>query len=152
MRICNNCGYENKEEANFCESCGTKFEDSNIVEAKPIENKKDEKEPNNIDNKKGDELGWISLFLFFGGGIIARFFGYVFTVASDNVRVFSALSGLMVLFGIVLMIYGRIRYPKNKTLKSAMIAMIVAIILAIIYFIIMAILMFILCNTIRNLD
>ena len=165
-KYCEQCGAENKIDSNFCESCGKELKQFNNVENNnnPTIQATNNNVPtnnvvnntnNNSDDKKGNELGYISLILYFAGGLLTRVF-YSLSTTMGNSNVLIGLFGLMPLAGIVLMIYGRIKYPKNKVLKTAMIIMIIMIVLAIIYFIIIAMLMVILCgsclDTISNMD
>ena len=150
-KFCGQCGTENNKDSKFCEACGNNLEQDTNIENKvvPETNKATE------DVKKGDFLGYMSIAFFFFGGLITRLFGFIFTISNNN-KYLSSLSGILVLSSIVLMIYGRIKYPKNKVLKIAMILMIVAIILAIVYFVFIAMLAFFFCGscleTLRDMD
>ena len=104
--FCPNCGKENNSESNFCFNCGTSLKNNQI------------EEKNKADEKTGNILGIISLVLYFSGAGITTAFASIFQ--NDLSDITSSLGGIAPLAGIVTMIVGRVKYPKNRLLKIAM--------------------------------
>ena len=115
---CTQCGFENKDESPFCNNCGYNL----LLDGDITDDEND---------NKGDKLGIYSLLLFFGGWIISCFIAYVFDLKSIfNFIPFVVLSSLA---GIVLSIYGKIKYPKNNAIKKSLIFIIGILILLFLY-------------------
>ena len=141
---CPSCGEENNAQSNFCIQCGSKLvqDNSEVVEQK-IENSVQNNEitTNNqvvdIDESDARGLGIVSLVLFFAGSAIFYLLSLFFP---GNIRsAIESVGGLCPLTGIVVMIVGRIRYPKNGFLKTVMWIIIGTIIFVIVSMIILVI-------------
>ena len=115
MKYCSNCGQPTVEDAKFCASCGTAL---NEVNDQILEIQKEEK-------RKGNNLAWTSLGLFLVNWL---FSGATFlTVGSSTnkfsmmfAQILSYIPGLCFLASIIIMIVGRVKYPKNTFLKVLM--------------------------------
>lgn len=103
-------------------------------------------------NKKANKLCWISLACAVGPWVLWMVIGrlLVYTEGSEAVtilgtlsNIYSALSGIGWLAAIVLMIYVRVKYPKNVFGIILMVLYIIIIILTILFFIFM----YIMCST-----
>ena len=152
-KYCSECGKENKLEAAFCESCGTAFkeisENSNNISNENLNGTSTNHEDNVTVIKKCNEIGTLSLIFYFGGPLILVSGSF----ARNEIlsRIFSVFGLLVCLGGIVLMIYGRIKYPKNKFIRDVMLIIIVLTILNIIYFVIVSIMLYSICKTCTNI-
>lgn len=151
-KICPECGKENIDIFRYCVCCGVKLND----DIKLVENNNDNKVehydfcPNcgkktedyfvccsncgiKFDSFAEDEKNAIAIgnasYIFF----ISPFILFtIFTIFNKSIKNLSFL-GLFSLIGIVLMIYGRVKYPKNHYLIGLMWRMI-ALIFIVIYF------------------
>ncbi len=139
FRICPNCGTNNKTNSNFCANCGTKLEQNNVeaVNNQPVKS----------ENLNAKMLGVISLVLYFASSTILSAITY-FLPESFRVM-FSSLVGLCPIFGIIVMIIGRVKYPTNKFLKIVMWIIIGSIIFC---FVATVIFMIWFCVTCANMD
>ena len=140
-KICPKCGAKIEEAGRYCYNCGTP-----IIE-KTIQNTNSDRNNNQILNneKEGDILGLISLILYFAGSGLVSALISIFP--SDTRYYFSSLVGLCPLASIVVMIVGRIKYPKNKLLKIAMWTIIICTIVGIIAFIVIMVLLYLACSS-----
>jgi ribosomal protein L40E len=137
-KVCTKCGTENNSEALICKSCGSVLynnKDKNIESDNNVIINKSNNDNNVNDNKEnkkqGTIIGLISLFLFFGGGILFPIYSYNYTLPSY----FDYVSPISIVLALILLIYVRIKYPKNKvgriTLGSIIIFIIIAVIMII---------------------
>ena len=122
-KFCTQCGAMNRSNSQFCTNCGCRFVQNN----------------NNIQEKNNEsdatKLGIISLILYFGApAIITTLLGMFSLGAAAKL---SVLYGLCPLAGIIVMIIGRVKYPKNKFLKIVMWVIIGPIILGLILFVLL---------------
>lgn len=117
-KFCRKCGKTLEKDMKFCGNCGTEVieEKKEVkVETKPVEVKNTEPVAN---NNSGNIFGILALVLFFIGGGLAF---SVSEIASDYYgNAASSVLALIPLAGIVLMIIGRVLYPKNKFLTIVM--------------------------------
>lgn len=130
-KICPNCKTSNTNDSNFCSNCG------NILDQKDTNIDK-------VEDNNGTKLGIIALVLYFGASMIS--YAIAFILPSDYEAPFSALFGLCPLAGIVVMIVGRVKYPTNTLLKTAMWLIIVFTIMGIIYFVLIMIMCYVACS------
>lgn len=139
-RICPNCGANNKTDSNFCVSCGTKIEQNDV---ETFNNQSVKSEASNA-----KMLGIISLVLYFAGttilSIVTSFLSESFSV------MFSSLTGLCPILGIIVMIIGRVKYPTNKFLKVVMWIIIGSIIFSLVATVIFMIWCYVACTTINT--
>lgn len=139
-RICPNCGANNKTDSNFCVSCGTKIEQNDV---ETVNNQSVKSEASNA-----KMLGIISLVLYFAGttilSIVTSFLSESFSV------MFSSLTGLCPILGIIVMIIGRVKYPTNKFLKVVMWIIIGSIIFSLVATVIFMIWCYVACTTINT--
>lgn len=130
---CTNCGNKLENNENFCTKCGSANKNNNIIF-------------NNSSN--GNILGFISLGLYFGSGIL-YFFIDLNSINNTMINYWlSYLLGFCPLAGIVVMIVGRVKYPSNKLLKISMWIIIVSVLIIIVLMIFFIILWYITCNSI----
>ena len=132
-KICSHCKTENDSEAKVCSNCervlnqenqdnNTSNMDENVVEEN---NTNDNKEIKKGDNQKGEIFGTLSILAFFVGGLF--------------ISAFIPLSYSPLIFfvaGIILAVYGKIKYPSSKGPKIALIVITVSSIIFIIQLII----------------
>ena len=138
-KVCTNCGTENNSEATICKSCGRvlykNLKQEEMVEETNLENNNLEIKEN--DAKTGNIIGIISLVLFFGIGIIFPIVDESLEIVSYNSNhIFFYIPLISLILGIILMVYGRIKFPDNKIIKFAFGIITASIILGIILFII----------------
>ena len=141
---CLNCGTVNTGNSVFCVNCGTRLDSNTPSVSDRVEN-------TNLDNsdKAANKLGIISLILYLvGSGALTSL---TFVLSDDYSNYLSSLFGFCPLVGIVLMIYGRIKYPNNRLLKIVMWVIIVIIILEIILFILFLIMCSITCGSLESM-
>lgn len=104
---CRNCGNQLKEEENFCGVCGTSrdlnINTTPVPTPQQLQNVNEKK-----DNDTANILSAISLILFTGGSYIFNMVGL------------PQLSGVSGLAGLTILIYTRIKYPKNIFAKILM--------------------------------
>lgn len=140
--ICPNCGRNNKQNNKFCEYCGNALNQLN--NAKTVQ----EPEETEEDAKKAKELGLISLALYFLGTTICGLFR---SMLPDSLSpIITSMAGLCPTAGIITMVYGRIKYPKNKFLKIVMWIIIATIIVGIIVSIVLFIACMMMCGQIAT--
>jgi len=140
--ICPKCETKIEEGSIYCYNCGTKLIENNIQNSTISINNNQ-----NINNEKeGDILGIISILLYFAGSTILSFIISILPESTHNYL--SGLVGLCPLASIVVMIVGRIKYPKNKLLKIAMWTILISILLGIIILIVMIVLLFLACSSV----
>lgn len=157
--VCKNCNRENPANTNFCMGCGSalntdenkkseiniKSENNNANKNNPVNENKISIE-NSEDKKVGDRLGIISLLLYFASGIVELL---SFGIFPNDFGIFlSSVVGMCPLAGIVVMIVGRVKYPKNKLLKITMWIIIGTLIASIVLLIIFLAFCFITCRSI----
>ena len=130
MRICQRCGAPLDDNVNFCTSCGCNLSEfvPNQVYQQPVQ----QLNPNNVETpeekKAGNTLGIISLCLYFGSPVLSGIIAYLSSLANTSsysstnafTSLISGLSGIASLTAWVLMIIGRVKYPKNKLCKVVM--------------------------------
>ena len=132
--ICSKCGTDNDINNIYCTKCGTELKNNNIY---PTSEENDtiiidnsQKENDNDYNKNiAIILGIISLVLyFFSPIIINRISSNMPEQSKINI---SSISGICRMAGVIIMIFGRIKYPNSKFLKGVMWSIIVSIVLLI---------------------
>lgn len=163
--VCKNCNRENPANTNFCMGCGSalntdenkKIEINNNPENNTIDKSNTTTINDTVNENKasietykdkqiGDRLGIISLLLYFASGIVELLTLGIFP---NDVGIFlSSVVGMCPLAGIVVMIVGRIKYPKNKLLKITMWIIIGTITASIVLLIIFLAFCFITCRSI----
>ena len=149
--ICNKCGADNDINIIYCTKCGNELKkDISITNeireintpkvqnniSIPSENQNIPSQNNSVDtsvnndiDKKAKKLGIISLILFFLSPILLNKLASNLTEQSKNIV--SSISIIFQLVGIIIMIFGRIKYPNSKFLKVVMWIIIVPIALVI---------------------
>ena len=143
-KICPKCGAKIEEGIMYCYNCGSPLTQN--TQQNTIQNNSMNINVQNQDNdKEGDILGLISLILYFAGSGLVSALISIFP--SDTRYYFSSLVGLCPLASIVVMIVGRIKYPKNKLLKIAMWTIIICTIVGIIAFIVIMVLLYLACSS-----
>ena len=137
-KYCISCGSEIIPGSKFCGVCGAGFGTNVSVPAKTDVND-DNKNPT------ANLLGILSLVLYFCGpvlvGFLYKILPYGYASSSSSVASLSSLAG------IVIMIVGRIKYPKNTLLKVAMWIIIILILLGIVAFVLIFLWCWITCST-----
>lgn len=133
-KICPNCGKENGVDSNFCLGCGTPLK-QNIPQNNQQQVQVANEEQEAIDKKEGDKFGIISLILFFAGSTIVGAISLLLPKTIGDI--IASFGGLCPLAGIVTMIVGRIKYPKNTILKVSMWLIILLVAVVIIAFVIL---------------
>ncbi len=140
---CTNCGEKMEDGSKFCTNCGAQIESKNeTTQAVKEKNVKEETiqkvEEKNInvedENKKANRLCILSVILFFGAPIIDLIL-YSLQMAGLDSFFTSTVIELLSLgepASIILMIYVRVKYPKNKFGKIIMWIYIILIALGII--------------------
>lgn len=136
--ICNNCGNEIPEGSSYCNKCGKKIEAEteskeiieNITdEVIKVENvEKEENTTNQNDNiinedydKNANYLTILSSILIFLVPILRNII-LKFTVDDDsNSSVIDFIRSMSMLAGVTILIYTRIKYPKNNASKIVLI-------------------------------
>lgn len=137
----NNSDNENNivNESNTINKTNTINESNHVNENKTIVE-------NYEDKKVGDRLGIISLLLYFASGIVELL---SFGIFPNEFGMFlSSIVGMCPLAGIVVMIVGRVKYPKNKLLKITMWVIIGTLIASVVLLIIFLAFCFITCKSI----
>ena len=133
-KICPNCQTHNDNNSKFCVNCGQQLVLNNDI----VNN-----QSNSINNSEGNMWGIISLLLYFAGTTIVSLITFILP---DEVKdSFSSLIGMSPLAGIVIMIIGRVKYPKNKLLKIAMWLIIGSIFLSLVAFVLFVIWCYVTC-------
>lgn len=127
--ICSNCGASNYSDSVFCSNCGKQLVNNSVQSNNNVNN-----QTNSINSSEGNILGILSLALFFMGSSLSVFF-------TERFSKLSSITGIFPMVGIVIMIYGRIKYPSNRLLKIAMWIIIICIAL----YLLLIILLFIWC-------
>lgn len=148
---CPSCGAENNSQSNFCIQCGTKLvQDNNVVSEQKVENSKQNinvvvnNQAVDNDEKEAKRLGIISLVLYFAGQLISVLLGSLLSgYLGESVM---GLGGFCPLAGIVVMIVGRVKYPKNRFLKVVMWIIIASMIISIIFMILFVLWCYITCS------
>jgi hypothetical protein len=149
MKYCKNCGKELQEKNNFCTLCGT-----------PVSENATTIKPNNVvletveDKKKGNVFGIIALILHFGTPFLTSLLSPIMnTIEKSN---YSAISGIVAsLIGVgylsswVIMIVGRVKYPKNVLCKVTMWIFIITAIMEVVGLILIMAFCYITCT---NMD
>lgn len=110
MNYCEKCGAKLESGATFCVSCGNK------IISTPV------KQVTSDDDKKANRLGIISLILHFGATPVIGYISKVAMFASADLSEFIAAVGVLACYitSLVLMIIGRVKYPKNTLCKVVM--------------------------------
>ena len=154
-KICPNCGNQNNN-LNFCTNCGCKLGDV-IVEQEVVEKKAAIQQPvtpvtdpeqEKKDLEMGNKLAILSLVLAYGAGMLE--FIITLILPRDISGLFTSLLSLCPLAGLVTMVVGRVKYPKNTFLKVVMWIFIVNIILIVIAAIVMTIIFIVACASCAN--
>ena len=129
-KACSNCGTENSSESLICTVCGRVLHDNKKIVEEPVQVKKSDipkvsiidDEPKEVSKKDkilGTVIGLIAILIFFGGGfLLPRYieFGYITPISF--------------VLGIIVGVYGRIKYPRSKSADFSL-ALIVAFISAV---------------------
>lgn len=152
---CSKCGQSNTLGSAYCTKCGKKLlvtneiQNNNIQSTPPVEtiNTQRNISNNNTDDSEGNILGIISLVLYFLGPITVNLIAYY--MPSSVKQYIESLTGFCPMVAILLMIVGRVQYPKNKILKIAMWVIIASVIFVIVSFILFTIWCYITCS---NMD
>ena len=110
MNYCEKCGAKLESGAIFCVSCGNK------IVSTPV------KSVNNQDDQNANKLGIISLILHFGAVPIIGFLSNFYILESSDLQEFIMGIGILACYiaSYVLMIVGRVKYPKNLLCKVVM--------------------------------
>lgn len=135
--VCPNCGESNYSDSVFCASCGKQI--ANNIQVNSNVNKQN----NSVNNSQGDLLGVLSLILYFSGPAISF-------LLVENASKISSFSGLLTLAGIVVMIFGRVKYPNNRILKICMWIIIVSIVIYSLLTILFVLWCYITCTTFQG--
>lgn len=121
---CTKCGNECNINDTFCQNCGNQL--------------KENSENNSVqssDSSKASIFAGLALLFFFGGSSISSLISILtFNMLGDSIYY---LGILFPVIGIVLMVIGRIKYPKNSFLKATMFSILIVsamILIAIITF------------------
>ena len=119
-RFCPTCGNKIVDNKRFCDKCGEKveIEKDKVVESEKtiVMNNSQQTISNNDD--KGTMLGLISLLLFY---VAPLFLTIIFSAFPKSVAIFSDIVGFCcVMAGVVIMIVGVVKYPKNKVMIANM--------------------------------
>lgn len=108
---CPNCGTRNNIISLYCSTCGKQLDKKNIINnTQNIINTN----KNIINDKKGNILAIISFIICYIG------ISYVPFISTELTENNSIIIFICPLLGIVLMIFGRIKYPNNIYLKILM--------------------------------
>ena len=106
--FCQNCGKEVPEGENNCPSCGVSLNSQNEVKYinnEPSDNKVENEEKSN--NKKADILTLIAAALLLVPILLLNYLG--------NSLVLGIITLVMMILGITILVYARIKYPSNET-------------------------------------
>ena len=164
MKYCNNCGQKLDADTKFCTECGLPVADQistqtySYTQPEPTK-AKDVETPE--EKKAGNTLGIISLCLYFGSPLISflvnMFTGFSYGLTKTGSTAYSyvstiigAITGLSGLAAYVLMIVGRVKYPKNTLCKVVMWIYIGFLILGILSFIILVAVCYVTCSTMNT--
>ena len=135
----------------FCANCGAKLSHDDTKENKTlVETVNTQLDDNTINNDTQNKdsssnlLGLISLILIFGVPSVASTISDLFPVGSRDA--FLSFLALFPLAGIVLMIIGRVKNPKDKFLKAVMWAVIASIIYLLFLYVLLSMLCYLTCN------
>lgn len=135
QKKCSNCNNIINENTNFSSYCGTKIQQNNEIVNKqdtiPEKINKNEETPE--EKKVGNTIALIALGIFFLANNIIMPLANIWLEKPSPIA--SCIDLLCPVVGIITMIYGRIKYPKNQSLKIAMWTMIHFIIFAIVMYI-----------------
>ena len=135
---CPNCGTENLPTDKFCANCGYSLT-GEILTPKTMTEEEE---------KQAQNVGIIALLLYFLGSTAL---GAISAMLPEEVRPFLAsMTGLCPMAGIGTMIYGRIKYPQSKFLKTVMWIILITIIAGIVLTIVVLISCIFACNSIVN--
>lgn len=153
-RFCPKCGKANEMNFNFCDGCGTPLVQTNVNNNQPsVSNNQQsinsqqviDDEQKQIDEHNAIILGIVSLVLYYVGGAIVL---VISSLLPESARTFfSSFSGLCPLAGVITMIVGRIKYPKNTFLKVVMWIIIISIMFGIIAIILLFLMCYLTCST-----
>ena len=142
-KFCSNCGTENNSESTICKSCGrvlyqNKKEEENVITTdETVDNKVVNSEIND-DKKAGNTIGIICLVLIFGLGVLFPIFISRLNLGSfESNPIFVYIPLISIVAGIILMIYGVIKYASNKFLKTIITIICACIVIGIVFFIIL---------------
>lgn len=145
---CKNCGIEITEDCKFCTNCGTPIGETTTQEnnSTPSTQKVEPTQTivnNNVntleDDKKANKLCIISLVLKYVPSILI---GGVYSAVDSSNSIANALTlllGLGPLAALILMIYVRVKYPKNTFGKVLMWLYIIEIVFSLIAIVIIMI-------------
>lgn len=163
MKYCSKCGKQLDDNDKFCTECGEQLVKNEIpvaysqtqqVNSTTIYPNGETEE----ERKEGNKLGIISLCLYFGAPVVSFILslivGFIAGVTktttysiSPLTTLIGSLSGIAGLAAYVVMIVGRIKYPKNTLCKVVMWIYIVLLILCILAFILLIAFCYITCIT-----
>ena len=111
-KFCSNCGKSIESGTKFCASCGTKVGEVKEVKTEVVNT------PNRND---GNIFSILGLAFFFGGAVLIYIILAFMPELYENIaEILSCLAALFPLAGIILMIIGRVKYPKNVFLHITM--------------------------------
>ena len=132
--ICSKCGTNNDINNVYCTKCGNELNNNNIYPTSEendtiiIDNYQKENE-DYTDKNIAIILGIISLVLYFLSPIIINKISS--NLQEQSIINISSISGICRMTGVIIMIFGRIKYPNSKFLKGVMWSIIVSIVLLI---------------------
>lgn len=161
MKYCKSCGAKLDDSVKFCTECGNQLivvDNNTIINNNTIQTQPVNQVETPEEHKAGNTLGIISLCLYFGGPLItflisfAVGFGSGISGTSSSAytsitTLLSSLSGISGLAAYVLMIIGRVKYPKNTLCKVVMWIYIGFLILGILSVILLFAFCYITCST-----
>lgn len=118
---CKNCGNICKNNDIYCDQCGQQLQVKKIIinnQVNPQENMSNNNLSSKNDDNRANLLGTISLVCLTVPFILEK----VLLPFSDELKgnIISSVSGLSLLAGVTLMIFVRIKYPKNILGKVVM--------------------------------
>ena len=141
-KYCVKCGAELIPGSSFCGVCGMSLTPNAPTNTNVVPTN------NNSDVNEGSTptvLGIISLLLYYAGPVIVGLL--TIGMPSNAKYAIESIVSLTPLAGIVTMIIGRVKYPKNKFLKVVMWIIICSILFIIIIFILIFLWCWITCST-----
>ncbi len=118
---CKNCGNICKDTDVYCDQCGQRLQEKKIMINNPANHQLNPPTNNissNDDNNKANLLGTISLVCLALPFILDKILMPFSVELKENI--ISSISGLSLLAGVTLMIFVRVKYPRNILGKVVM--------------------------------